>query len=40
MGVISETFLTMTLMTGTPHGLLMADGLPSCLVGMGAVKST
>ena len=35
MGIIRETFLTMTLMNGTPHGPLTVNGLPSCLIGMG-----
>ena len=40
MGRINETYLTMTLMTGTPHGLPMANGLPLCLRGVRAMKST
>ena len=35
-----KTFLIMTLMIGTPHGPLTANGLPSCLRGMRPLKST
>ena len=40
MGIISETSLTISMMTGIPHGPRTVGALPSCPLGMGPVKST
>ena len=39
-GADQRTYLTVTLMTGIPHGLPMANGLPLYLRGVRAMKST
>ena len=39
-GANQRTFLTMTLKTRTLHGLPRANGLPLCLRGVRAIKST